>query len=191
MKKQTMSTRTLTTLGMLAALALVLVSIIHFPIIPAAPFLEYDPADIPIFVGAFLFGPAAGFALTVIVSVIQGLTVSAASGGVIGIFMHIFATGTYVLLAGTIYKKNRTRKGAVLAMAAGSLAMTAVMCLWNLIFTPLFLGRELGEVAAMLIPAIIPFNLIKAGINSIVTYLVYKPVGDVIFRNEKKAEKNA
>ncbi len=191
MKKQTMSTRTLTTLGMLAALALVLVSIIHFPIIPAAPFLEYDPADIPIFVGAFLFGPAAGFALTVIVSVIQGLTVSAASGGVIGIFMHIFATGTYVLLAGTIYKKNRTRKGAVLAMAAGSLAMTAVMCLWNLIFTPLFLGRELGEVAAMLIPAIIPFNLIKAGINSIVTYLVYKPVGDVIFRNEAKAEKNA
>lgn len=191
MKKQTMSTRTLTTLGMLAALALVLVSIIHFPIIPAAPFLEYDPADIPIFVGAFLFGPAAGFALTVIVSVIQGLTVSAASGGVIGIFMHIFATGTYVLLAGTIYKKNRTRKGAVLAMATGSLAMTAVMCLWNLIFTPLFLGRELGEVAAMLIPAIIPFNLIKAGINSIVTYLVYKPVGDVIFRNEAKAEKNA
>lgn len=191
MKKQTIATRTLTTLGMLAALALVLVSLIHFPIVPAAPFLEYDPADIPIFVGTFLFGPAAGFALTVIVSVIQGLTVSAASGGIIGIFMHIFATGTYVLIAGILYNKNRTRKGAFAAMAAGSLAMTAVMCLWNLIFTPLFLGQNMGDVAAMLIPAIIPFNLLKAGINSFVTYVVYKPIGRLVFHNSEKAEKSA
>ncbi len=191
MKKQTIATRTLTTLGMLAALALVLVSLIHFPIVPAAPFLEYDPADIPIFVGTFLFGPAAGFALTVIVSVIQGLTVSAASGGIIGIFMHIFATGTYVLIAGILYNKNRTRKGAFAAMAAGSLAMTAVMCLWNLIFTPLFLGQNMGDVAAMLIPAIIPFNLLKAGINSFVTYVVYKPIGKLVFHNSEKAEKSA
>lgn len=191
MKKQTIATRTLTTLGMLAALALVLVSLIHFPIVPAAPFLEYDPADIPIFVGTFLFGPAAGFALTVIVSVIQGLTVSAASGGIIGIFMHIFATGTYVLIAGILYNKNCTRKGAFAAMAAGSLAMTAVMCLWNLIFTPLFLGQNMGDVAAMLIPAIIPFNLLKAGINSFVTYVVYKPIGKLVFHNSEKAEKSA
>lgn len=191
MKKQTIATRTLTTLGMLAALALVLVSLIHFPIVPAAPFLEYDPADIPIFVGTFLFGPAAGFALTVIVSVIQGLTVSAASGGIIGIFMHIFATGTYVLIAGILYNKNHTRKGAFAAMAAGSLAMTAVMCLWNLIFTPLFLGQNMGDVAAMLIPAIIPFNLLKAGINSFVTYVVYKPIGKLVFHNSEKAEKSA
>lgn len=185
MKKQTIETRKLTTLGMLAALALVLVSIIHFPIIPAAPFLEYDPADIPIFVGTFLFGPAAGLALTVVVSVIQGVTVSAASGGPIGIFMHIFATGTYVLIAGMIYRKNHSQKGALLAMLAGSAAMTAAMCVWNLCFTPLFLGQELKDVIAMLIPAIIPFNLLKAGINSLATYLIYKPIKKVVFKEKE------
>ena len=69
-----------TTLGMLAAVAIVLVAVIHLPILPAAPFLEYDPADIPILIGTFLYGPWTGLALTVVVSLLQGITVSAASG---------------------------------------------------------------------------------------------------------------
>ena len=59
MRNVSANTRKLTTLAMLAALAIVLVALIHFPLVPAAPFLEYDPADIPIFIGTFLFGPAA------------------------------------------------------------------------------------------------------------------------------------
>uniref|UniRef100_UPI003AB1823D ECF transporter S component n=1 Tax=Anaerotignum lactatifermentans TaxID=160404 RepID=UPI003AB1823D len=69
----------LTALGMLGAISLILVATVHFPIIPAAPFLEYDPADVPILIGTFAFGPVAGFLLTVVVSIIQGMTVSAAS----------------------------------------------------------------------------------------------------------------
>lgn len=112
------NTRKLTTLAMLAALAIVLVALIHFPLVPAAPFLEYDPADIPIFIGTFLFGPAAGLALTAVVCVIQGVTVSAASGP-IGIIMHFLATGTFVLLAGNLYRAHRTRKAALLGLARG------------------------------------------------------------------------
>ena len=103
MRNVSANTRKLTTLAMLAALAIVLVALIHFPLVPAAPFLEYDPADIPIFIGTFLFGPAAGLALTAVVCVIQGVTVSAASGP-IGIIMHFLATGTFVLLAGNLYR---------------------------------------------------------------------------------------
>ena len=51
MRNVSANTRKLTTLAMLAALAIVLVALIHFPLVPAAPFLEYDPADIPIFIG--------------------------------------------------------------------------------------------------------------------------------------------
>lgn len=174
------ATRKLTTLAMLAALAIVLVALIHFPLIPAAPFLEYDPADIPIFIGAFLFGPWAGLALTAVVSVIQGFTVSAGSG-VIGVVMHFLATGTFVVLAGLLYRTHHTRKGALLALLAGTLAMTAVMCVCNLIFTPLFMGAPLSTVVEMLLPAIIPFNLLKASLNSVVTYFVYKPVSRVVF----------
>ena len=66
MKK--MNTKKLTTLGVLAACSIVLVAFIHFPIFPAVSFLEYDPADIPILIGTFLFGPVWGVVLTVIVS---------------------------------------------------------------------------------------------------------------------------
>ena len=74
------NTKKLTTLGVLAACSIVLVSFIHFPIFPAVSFLENDPADIPILIGTFLFGPIWGVVLTVIVSAIQGFTVSAQSG---------------------------------------------------------------------------------------------------------------
>ena len=72
-----MKTRRIITIAVLAAISVVLVALIHFPIFPAAAFLEYDPADIPIFIGTFAFGPVAGIILTVIASVIQGVTVSA------------------------------------------------------------------------------------------------------------------
>ena len=113
-------------MGMLVAISIVLVAIIHFPIFPAVAFMEYDPADIPILIGTFAFGPVAGIILTVVTSVIQGVTVSAGSG-VYGIIMHIIATGVLVIVAGTIYKFNKTRKGAVIALIAGILAMTAAM----------------------------------------------------------------
>ena len=89
--------RKLVTMAMLAALSIVLVYVIHFPIFPAASFLEYDPADIPILIGTFAYGPLAGVLLTVVVSVIQGMTVSSGSG-LMGIAMHIFATSILVLV---------------------------------------------------------------------------------------------
>ena len=52
-------TRKLTVMAMLVAISVVLVYLIHFPIFPAAAFLEYDPADIPILIGAFAYGPVA------------------------------------------------------------------------------------------------------------------------------------
>ncbi|MEG2939406.1 MAG: ECF transporter S component, partial [Oscillospiraceae bacterium] len=96
-------TKKLATLGMLAAISIVLVSLIHFPIFPAVPFLEFDPADIPIFIGTFAFGPIWGLILTAVVSVIQGVTVSSASG-IYGIIMHFAATGAFVIVAGCIYR---------------------------------------------------------------------------------------
>lgn len=173
------STRKLTQMAMLAAISVVLVYFIHFPIFPAAPFLEYDPADIPLIIGAFLYGPMGGFLLTAIVCVIQGLTVSANSG-IVGIFMHLAATGSYVLLAGFIYKRNKNKKTAVLAMLAGVIVMTTTMIVWNLIVTPIYMGVPMQAVVDMLLPIILPFNLIKATVNSFLAFLVYKPIARYI-----------
>lgn len=171
-----MTTRKLVSMGVLAAISVVLVYFIHLPLIPAAPFLEYDPADIPILIATFAYGPVTGLVLTVVVSVIQGLTVSAQSGW-IGILMHIFATGVFVLAAGCIYRGKKTLGRAVAALLCGIAAMTGAMVVWNIIFTPLFLGTPREQVLPLLIPAIIPFNLIKAGINSALTFVLYKQVG--------------
>lgn len=167
------NTKKLVNMAVLIALSVVLVYFIRFPLFPAAPFLEYDPADIPIIFAAFAFGPLAGLIVTVIASIIQGLTVSAGSG-VIGVMMHIFATGSFVLVAGNIYKYSKTKKSAIIALVFGVLTMTVTMVIWNVIFMPIFLGAPLEAVLGMLIPTIIPFNLIKAGVNAFITFLIYK-----------------
>ncbi len=66
-------------MGILCAISLVLVIFVHFPIFPAVPFLEYDPADVSILIGTFAFGPIGGLVMTAVVAVIQGTTVSSAS----------------------------------------------------------------------------------------------------------------
>lgn len=192
----------LAVMAMLVALSIVLVSLVHFPIFAPVAFLEYDPADIPILIGTFAYGPLAGIVLTVVASLIQGFTVSAQSG-VMGIAMHIFATSTLVLVAGTIYKIRHTRSGAVIALVAGVLAMTAAMMVFNHFITPYFITPDWSDTAAvaanrayvdtLLVPFIAPFNLIKAGANSVVTFLVYKVVsryivhGDAFAASPKKA----
>ena len=131
-------------------------------------------------IGTFAFGPVAGFLLTVVVSIIQGMTVSAASGGPIGIIMHIFATGSCALIAGNIYRRNKTRKTAAIALIVGTLVMTGAMVLMNLVLTPIFLGTSMEEVIPMLLPAIIPFNLIKAGLNCAITFVLYKSISHLL-----------
>lgn len=176
---QKMSTRQLVVMAMMAAISIVLVYAIHFPIFPAAGFLEYDPADISILIGTFAYGPVAGFILTVIVSIIQGMTVSAASGP-IGIIMHIVATGSCTLIAGTIYWRHKTKKSAAIALVVGTLVMAGAMAIMNLILTPIFMGAPREAVMAMMLPIIIPFNLIKAGANCIITFILYKPLSTLI-----------
>ena len=167
-------------MGMLVAISVVLVYFIHFPIFPAVAFLEYDPADIPILMGTFAFGPLAGVLLTIVTSVIQGVTVSAQSG-LYGIIMHIIATSVLVLVAGFIYKKNKTRKGAVLALVCGTVAMVIVMICANMVIIPLFMGVP-RSVVWDLMPFIAGFNLVKAGINGLVTFILYKRISAFLHR---------
>lgn len=166
-------------IAVLSALSVVLVYLIRFPIFPSASYLEYDPADIPILIATFAFGPIWGLAMTVVVSVLQGLTVSSASG-IYGIIMHIIATGSYVLVAGFVYKCKHNFWGALTGIVAGTITMASVMAGANLVVTPLFLGVPRQAVVPLLLPVIVPFNLIKAGINGAVTLLIYKKISGIL-----------
>ena len=165
-------------MAVLAALSIVLMLFIRFPIIPAASFLIYEPADVPILVGAFMFGPLAGVIITAIVALIQATLLS--TDGWVGFVMHMIATGTFVLVAGFIYKKFHTLKGAIIGLITGALCMTLIMIPSNLFFTVRFYGVPFNTVKGMLLPAIIPFNLIKSFTNAIIVLVVYKSLSKII-----------
>ena len=175
-------------MGILCAISIVLVFLVHFPIFPAVPFLEYDPADISILIGTFAFGPLGGFLMTAVVSIIQGTTVSAASG-VYGIIMHIIATGVFVLVAGLIYKFKKTKKQAILGLIIGSLCMVGAMYFANLIITPKFMNVPV-PVVKQLMPFILGFNFTKAGINSVITILLYKHISPYLHSDSMKRKKS-
>lgn len=165
-------------MGAMVAISVALVYLIHFPIFPAVAFLEYDPADIPILIGTFAFGPLAGIVLTVVTSVIQGLTVSAASG-LYGILMHVIATGVLVIVSGVIYRYKKTRGMAVVSLLCGMAAMAVVMMGANMVITPIFMGVPADAVWSLM-PFIVGFNVIKAGINGGVTFILYKRIANFL-----------
>lgn len=175
-------------LALLCAMSVVLMYVVRFPIIPTLAFLEYDMADVPILIGAFMFGPLEGLALTVVVSLLQALTVSAGSGWV-GCVMHLFSTGAFALIAGVIYRRRHSICGAIEGLIAGSIAMVLMMIPMNYYMTPIFVSgpsmtySEAQGYIWSIIWSFIGFNAAKAGINSVVTFIVYKPLSR-LFKKE-------
>lgn len=176
---QKMNTARLAKLALLAAISCVLMLLIRIPF-PPAPFLVYDPADIPIYITTFAFGPVSGLIVTVVVSFIQAFVLG--GDGVYGFVMHVLATGLFAVVAGSMYRHKKSKKEAVVALIVGVIAMTAMMCVANYYITSMYMGVDRSVVAAMLVPVIIPFNLLKGGINALVTFLVYKRISPFLHR---------
>ena len=96
MKKIRTDVVALVQMGMLAAIAVVLVMLIHFPIIPAVSFIEYDMADVPVLIGTLLYGPIPGLLILLVASLVQAFILGI--NGWVGFVMHFVASGAMVLL---------------------------------------------------------------------------------------------
>ncbi len=142
--------------------------------IPVTLFLKYDPKDIIIALGGFIWGPWISFSVSLIVSLIE--MAFASETGFIGLVMNVLSSCSFACTAAFIYKKKRTLWGAVIGLAVGSVLMVAVMMLWNYLITPLYMGYPREAVVELLLPAFLPFNLLKAGLNAGFTFLLYRPV---------------
>ena len=160
-------------MSLLCALSIVMIAFVRFPLFPQAPYLIFDIADTPLLIGTFLYGPVSGLLMTIVVSALQALFFSA--DGIVGFLMHVIASGALVLTAGLIYHHKKTKKSAFIGLLAGTIAMVAVMIPSNLIFTVNFYGTPYDVVVAAL-PITILFNFIKAAVNSLIVFLVYKPL---------------
>ena len=183
------NTKKLSVMGMLSALAVVSVMFIRFPVFPTATYLEYDFADVFIFICGFLFGPIEGLTVTVIVSVLQGVTVSSGSQ-IWGVIMHIWVTGSFVVTSSLIYKKYHTMKGAIVSLCCGFVVWLVMSVIGNIVITPIYTGMDVSVVKGMILFPILPFNLIKAGGNSIITFILYKQVSRLFDKMFADASQN-
>lgn len=173
-KKSRVNVKTITVTAMLCAIAFAAKLISNMIPIMVAGFLEFDLKDVVIAIAGFVCGPLSAAAISVIVSLIEMVTISGT--GPIGFVMNALSSCSFACVAAVIYKKKRTMRGAVLALASGTAVMTAVMLLWNYLVTPLYMGVARAQVAAMLAGVFLPFNLVKGGMNAALTMLLYKPV---------------
>lgn len=171
-----------TTLAMLTAISCVLV-FVNFPF-PLFTAFKYELADVPILIATFSFGPIAGLLVILVAAFVQAFILG--HDQLMGFIMHILATGTFAMVAGIIYHRHKTRKTAAIGLVCGTIAMAVVMCLANYILDPIFYGMTKEAVAKLILPAILPFNLTKAGINAIVTFLIYKKISNIIHKNNNK-----
>lgn len=170
----------ITNVSMLIALSMVAGYFIHFPILPQAPFLLYDPGNVFLLIGSFKLGPKIGVLMCFITAMLFALITG--QGGPYGALMNFLATGTLIFVSSQIYLLNHTKRGAILGMILGTLAMTLIMIPANLIITPFYLGVEREIVIKMLIPAIIPFNLLKGIISGFLTFILYKRLYPLIIK---------
>ncbi len=159
--------------GIMVALAFLAVLI--GKLVPSVEgFLSYDPKDAVIAISGFIFGPINAVIITVLVSLIEMLTVSGT--GFYGLLMNIVSTCSFVVPAAIIYKYRRTRGGVLLGLGSGIVLMTLMMMLWNYLITPFYMGVDRSVVGGMMMTVFMPFNLAKSGINAALTLLLYKPV---------------
>lgn len=163
------------TLAMLAAVAYVVMYVGRIPLIL---WLKYDPKDVIIAIAGFLYGPISAFGISVVVSFVEMITASGT--GFIGFIMNVLSTCSFICPAAWMYQRKRNIRQAIKGLVIGALFMTAMMVLWNYLITPLYMDQSRADVASMLLPVFVPFNLLKAGLNTGFTLLLYQPVNTAL-----------
>ena len=173
MRNQKTTPRYLAVMAMFVAVSFI--SVLLAKVIPnVAGFLSYEPKDALIVIAGFLFGPLSCVIVSVVVSLIEMLTISHTF--LYGLLMNVVSSCAFAVPAAWIYVKHRSQKSAVLGLLVGMLATTASMLIWNYIVTPFYMGVPREQVAGMLATVFLPFNLIKSGINAGLALLLYKPI---------------
>ena len=175
--RSALDTRTVACLGMLCAVAYVVMYISKTLLAPIrfGGFLTLDMKDTIIAISGFLFGPIHAFAVSVVTSLIEMVTHS--ETGPVGLLMNVLSSCAFVCPAAWLYQKRRhSLSGAVQGLALGVVSQVLVMLLWNYLVTPLYQHIPRDVVAGMLLPVFLPFNLIKSVLNSAFTLVLYKPV---------------
>ncbi len=159
-------------MGILAAISIALILTVRIPFGPA-PYLVFDLADIPILLGAFTISPLAGLMILGAVSLIQAFALG--GNGIIGFIMGFTSSGAMIVMASYLYRRlGASNRSLLIGLVSGALTMTALMMPLNIIFTPILFGMPMQAVIDLIIPVLLPFNLIKSVLNCVLFFALYK-----------------
>jgi riboflavin transporter FmnP len=144
---------------------------LEFPLPGFPPYLKYDPSDVCGLLAAFSFGPAAGFLVELVKSILFFLSGKSADG-IVGATAALVAGGTLVVAAGKTYAMGK--RSLILSLLVGTVTMTVIMVTANyFIFLPLW-GLPTHQITMPLVIAMTGFNLVKGVITSILTIIIYQ-----------------
>ncbi|MCX0395867.1 ECF transporter S component [Clostridium perfringens] len=189
MKTKTLNTNRFIKLSLLSAIAVILMYI-DFPVIPIFPWLKIDLSDVPALMGAFAFGPLAGLIIELMKNLLI-LIVKGTGTGFVGELANFLVGVALVWPAALVYKKNKTKKTAILGMALGILCIEVVGILANVyLLLPAYgMSMSKAELMQYVTVGLIPFNGIKSILVCGITYALYKKVSVSIFKVEPMLDK--
>lgn len=162
---------------LLILMAMVL-SFVELPVVPGAEWLKYDPSGIVSLLATILYGSWIGVGVAV-ASWIPHLVTDP-----LGAFMNIMATVSLIVTVGTVYRRKPCLLHAVLGCAAGVVVSSAVSICLNFVVMPLYMVTSYEEIAALVLPALLPFNVFKALANSVVAIVSYRKLASLLEEQE-------
>ncbi len=191
-KTSNMAVKNMITIGMLAAIAVILM-LFEFPIPFLAPgFYKLDLSELPVLIGTFAMGPVAGIAIE-FVKILLNLLINGTTTAYVGELGNFIVGCAFLIPAGIIYWRKKTFKRAVIALVVGGLTMVVAGSLMNAyVLLPLYasafggmqniiaagtaVNGHITSVATFVLLAVAPFNLVKAVLVSVLTLLLYKRI---------------
>lgn len=189
------SVRTTVKIGMLAAISVVLM-LFEIPLPFAPSFYEIDFSEVPVLIGAFAMGPVAGAAIE-LVKILLNLVITGTDTAGVGELANFIIGCSLCLPAAIVYKRKKTRKGAMIGMAAGTALMVIIGCLINAyVMLPAYsaafglpidalvqmgtaVNPSITSLSTFVIFAVAPFNLLKAVLVSLIVLLIYKKISPI------------
>lgn len=197
--KKLLTTKTMVQIGLLSAAAIVLM-LFELPLWFAPPFYKIDLSEVPVVVGALALGPVAGILIELVKIMLNFIIDGTITAGV-GELANLLIGCSLVVPAAIIYNKKKTRKNAVIGLITGTLFMTTVGALLNAyLLLPAYATAfqwDIDQIIAMgtavnpnidgmltfILFAVVPFNLLKGVIVSLVTIVIYKRIS-IILKNK-------
>ena len=201
-KSKKVNVRKITACAMLTAVAIVLQYVeFSVPVMPA--FIKLDFSDLPELIGALAYGPVAGIVIALLKNLIH---LPMTGSGCIGELSNFILGAIFAGIAGLIYKKNKTKKGALIGGIVGSLAMAVVSVFTNyfIVYPLYYTVLNFPEPAVLgmyqvLLPSVknifeallifnLPFTFVKGVIVVAMTMLIYKPISPFLHKNMTKTK---